>query len=115
MTQNFPARVTAVLFALALAAPALAQSTMIRGKVVDAKNQPIPNVQIVVESLSGSGRKLSTKTDKKGEFVQLLTESGGYRVTATDPKIGSVSNDTKVALGRAAEAGDIGLGADDLK
>jgi tetratricopeptide (TPR) repeat protein len=103
MTQNFPARVTAVLFALALAAPALAQSTMIRGKVVDAKNQPIPNVQIVVESLSGSGRKLSTKTDKKGEFVQLLTESGGYRVTATDPKIGSVSNDTKVALGRAAE------------
>src|SRR5262245_34149309 len=104
MTQNLPARATAVLFAVLLGvAPALAQSTMVRGKVVDAKNQPIPNVQIIVESLGGSGRKLTTKTDKKGEFVQLLTESGGYKVTATDPKIGTVSNDTKVALGRASE------------
>src|SRR5262245_24618377 len=103
MTQNFSARAAAVLIALTIAMPALAQSTMIRGKVVDAKNQPLPNVQIVVESLGGSGRKLSTKTDKKGEFVQLLTESGGYKVTATDPKIGTVSADTKVALGRASE------------
>jgi tetratricopeptide (TPR) repeat protein len=103
MTQNLTARVAAILIALALAVPALAQSTMIRGKVVDAKNQPVPNVQIVVESLGGSGRKLTTKTDKKGEFVQLLTESGAYRVTATEPKIGSVSNDTKVSLGKAAE------------
>jgi tetratricopeptide (TPR) repeat protein len=76
---------------------------MIRGKVVDAKNQPIPNVQVVVESLAGSGRKLTTKTDRKGEFVQLLTESGAYRVTASEAKIGSVSADTKVSLGRASE------------
>ena len=103
MTQNFTVRVAAVLFALAIAAPALAQSTMIRGKVVDAKNQPVQNAQIVVESLDGSGRKLTTKTDKKGEFVQLLTAGGGYRVTASEPKIGTVSNDTKVSLGRAAE------------
>ena len=103
MTKNFAARVAAVVFALAVAVPALAQSTMIRGKVVDEKNQPIQNVQITVESLNGSGRKLTTKTDKKGEFVQLLTESGGYRVTASDAKIGSVSNDTKVALGKSAE------------
>jgi tetratricopeptide (TPR) repeat protein len=95
--------VTAFLIALAIAAPALAQSTMIRGKVIDAKKEAIPNVQIVIESLGGSGRKLTTKTDKKGEFVQLLTESGPYRVTATDPKIGSASNDTKVALGKASE------------
>ena len=38
----------------------------------------------------GSGQKLTTKTDKKGEFVQLLTESGMYRITATDAKIGMV-------------------------
>lgn len=103
MTQNFPARVAAVLIALAIAVPALAQSTMIRGKVVDAKNQPVQNAQIVIESLGGSGRKLTTKSDKKGEFVQLLTESGGYRVTATDPKIGTDSKETKVALGKASE------------
>ena len=103
MTQNFPARVAAVLIALLVAIPALAQSTMVRGKVVDEKNNPLPNVQITVESLGGSGRKLNTKTDKKGEFVQLLTESGAYRITATDPKIGTVSSDTRVTLGKASE------------
>ena len=103
MKQTFAARVTAVLFALSIAAPALAQQAMVRGKVIDAKKDGIPNVTIVVESLSGSGRKLTTKTDKKGEFVQLLTESGMYRVTASDPKIGSASNDTKVALGKPSE------------
>lgn len=103
MTQNFSARVAAALIALFIAVPAMAQSTMVRGKVVNEKNEALPNVQIVVESLGGSGRKLNTKTDKKGEFVQLLTESGGYRITATDPKIGSVSSETKVTLGRASE------------
>ena len=103
MTKTLTARVTAVLFALSIAAPAMAQSTMVRGKVVDAKNQPVQNVQIVVESLGGSGRKLTTKTDRKGEFVQLLTESGMYRITATEPKIGSASNETRVVLGKMSE------------
>jgi tetratricopeptide (TPR) repeat protein len=103
MRQLLTARVTAVLFALSIAAPALAQSTLVRGKVIDAKKEGIPNVTIVVESLGGSGRKLTTKTDRKGEFVQLLTESGPYRITASDPKIGSVSNDTKVVLGKVSE------------
>jgi Tfp pilus assembly protein PilF len=103
MTKTLTTCVTAALFALSMAAPALAQQSMVRGKVIDAKKEGIPNVTIVVESLSGSGRKLTTKTDKKGEFVQLLTESGMYRVTASDPKIGSASNDTKVALGKPSE------------
>ncbi|MBM3807059.1 MAG: tetratricopeptide repeat protein [Acidimicrobiia bacterium] len=103
MTQTFTARVTAILFALAIAAPTFAQSTMVRGKVVDAKDQPLPGVTIVVEALDGSGRKLTTKTDRRGDFVQLLTASGAYRVTASDPKIGTASDDTKVTLGRVAE------------
>ena len=103
MRQTLTARVTAVLIALSIAAPALAQSTMVRGKVIDAKKEGIPNVTIIVESLGGSGRKLTTKTDKKGEFVQLLTESGMYRITASDPKIGSASNDTRVVLGKVSE------------
>ena len=103
MRQMLTARVTAVLIALSIAAPALAQSTMVRGKVIDAKQQPVPNVTIIVEALDGSGRKLTTKTDKKGEFVQLLTASGVFRVTASEPKLGSASNDTKVALGKVSE------------
>ena len=104
MTQTVTARVAAVLLALLVGVPAaMAQSTMVRGKVMDAKSQPVQGVTITVESLDGSNRKLTTKTDKKGEFVQLLTQSGGYRVTASDPKIGTVSNETKVSLGKAAE------------
>lgn len=104
MTQIFTRRVTAVLMTLllGLAAAAFAQSTMIRGRVVDAKQQPLPGVTITIEALGGSN-KLTTKTDKKGEFVQLLTQSGQYRITASDPKIGSAFNDIKVGLGRASE------------
>jgi tetratricopeptide (TPR) repeat protein len=113
MTQIFPLtmlrastpRVTAVLMTLllGLAPVALAQSTMVRGKVVDAKQQPLPGVTITIEAIGGSNQKLTTKTDKKGEFVQLLTVSGQYRITATDPKIGSASSDTRVVLGKASE------------
>lgn len=105
MTQNFSTRVGSLVIALLLGlAPAvLAQSTMVRGKVIDAKKEAIVGATIVVESMDGSGRKLTTKTDKKGEFVQLLTNSGMYRVTASDPKIGSASNDTRIVLGKVSE------------
>jgi Tfp pilus assembly protein PilF len=103
MTQTL--RVTAVLITLllGLAPAALAQSTMVRGKVVDAKQQPLAGVQITIEALGGANQKLTTKTDKRGEFVQLLTVSGQYRITATDPKIGSASNETRVVLGKPSE------------
>lgn len=93
----------AIALAVALASSALAQSTMIKGKVVDANKQPVVGVQITIEFMGGVNRKLQTKTDKRGEFIQLLTESGQYRVTATDPKIGSAAADTRVSLGRVAE------------
>ena len=48
-------------------------------------------------------RKLSTKTDKRGEFIQLLTESGNYRVTATDDKLGTATAELRVRLGRVSE------------
>ncbi len=105
MTQNFTARVGTLVIALLLGlAPAvLAQSTMVRGKVIDAKKEAVVGATITVESLDGSGRKLTTKTDRKGEFVQLLTNSGMYRVTASDPKIGTASNDTRIVLGKVSE------------
>ena len=104
MTHSLTARVAAVLLALLVGtSTAMAQATMIRGKVVDAKNQPVQGATITIEAQDSSGRKLTTKTDKKGEFVQLLTASGAYRVTASEPKIGTASDMTKVALGKASE------------
>ena len=105
MTHIFTTRTAAILLTLliGLAPAALAQSTMIKGKVVDAKNQPLQGVAITIEIMGGA-RKLSTKTDKRGEFIQLLTESGQYRVTAVDEKIGTAQTELRVGLGRVSEA-----------
>ncbi len=85
------------------ASSALAQSTMIKGKVLDTKDQPMVGVAILIEPVGGT-RKLTTKTDKRGEFIQLLTESGLYRITATDEKVGSAQTELRVSLGRTSEA-----------
>jgi Tfp pilus assembly protein PilF len=103
MKSPFFTPLAVLAIALLAAAPALAQSTMIKGKVVSGNNEPLPGVQITIEFMGGVNRKLQTKTDRRGEFIQLLTESGPYRVTATDPKIGSASGETRVSLGRVAE------------
>ncbi|HEX7283633.1 MAG TPA: carboxypeptidase-like regulatory domain-containing protein, partial [Vicinamibacterales bacterium] len=95
--------VLAIAMVVAFAPAALAQSTMIKGKVIGANKEPIVGVQVTVEFLGGVNRKLQTKTDKRGEFIQLLTEGGQYKITATDPKIGSVSNVAAVRLGRVSD------------
>ena len=105
MTKMFSKRMAAFLIVLlaGLAPAALAQSTMIKGKVVNGKNEPLVGVVITIEFMGGVNRKLTTKTDKRGEFIQLLTEGGQYRVTATDPAIGSANNVTVVRLGRVSD------------
>jgi len=108
MTQmtkvSFKGLVPFVLGALLAMAPAaFAQTTMIKGKVVDVKGTAMVGVAITIEPVGGT-RKLTTKTDKRGEFIQLLTESGQYRVTATDEKVGTAQTELRVSLGRASEA-----------
>ncbi|MDO8678378.1 MAG: tetratricopeptide repeat protein [Acidobacteriota bacterium] len=106
MTHTSVTRVTTLLlaFLLALAPAAFAQSTMIKGKVVDKDGKPMVGVAIAIEFQGGVNRKLQTKTDKRGEYIQLLTESGQYKITATDEKIGSQSTMLAVRLGRVSEA-----------
>jgi tetratricopeptide (TPR) repeat protein len=104
----------ATLAALALLVGGVsAQSTMIRGKVVDTEGKPVPNAQIVVETRGGSGRKFQSKSDRRGEFVQLLTESGEFTVTVSADKMGTQSAPVRVRLGQAAEITiTMGAGAD---
>ncbi len=94
---------TTLGFLLAVATVAFAQSTMIKGKVVDAKGEPLVGVAITIEGV-GRSRKLTTKTDKRGEYIQLLTESGQYKITATDEKIGAAETMLRVVLGKVSEA-----------
>ena len=106
MTHTSVTRVATLLlaFLLAVAPVAFAQSTMVKGKVVDKEGKPMVGVAITVEFQGGVNRKLTTKTNKRGEYIQLLTESGQYKISATDPKIGTAETMLAVRLGRVSEA-----------
>jgi tetratricopeptide (TPR) repeat protein len=103
MSRRVRASLLAALFALATSPVALAQTGMIKGKVVDAAGKPVQGVAVTIEFLGGVNRKNSTKTDKRGEFIQIGLPSGNYRVTATDEKLGSQTFETNVRVGQTAE------------
>lgn len=65
-----------------IAVPASAQSGQVKGKVVDAKGQPVEGAVIMIANTEMSGRKLTTKTNKKGEYIQIGLQPGKYVITA---------------------------------
>jgi tetratricopeptide (TPR) repeat protein len=79
--------VLAMAVVLAFGAPALAQS-VVRGKVVDAQNKPVPDAVVMFEA-EGANRKMQTKTDKNGDFLQVGLQSGPYKVTASKDGVGA--------------------------
>ena len=92
------------LVALALAQPATAQSTgMIKGVVKDASGQPVDGAKVSIDLAEGMTRHFETKTNKKGEFVQIGLPSGRYTVTAEKEKLASPAAPAVVSLGRPAE------------
>jgi tetratricopeptide (TPR) repeat protein len=98
-------RRTLVTCALALglawvAVPASAQSGQVKGKVVDAKGQPVEGAQISIMNVEMSGRKLTTKTNKKGEFIQIGLQPGKYTITAEKEGL-SQSHDVQIHLDMA--------------
>ena len=98
------------LATLTLARPAAAQSTgMVRGMVKDMQGQPVENAKVVIEA-EGSNRKFETKSNKKGEFIQIGLPSGRYKVSAEKDKVVSNEAGVSVSVSRPAEANLI-LGA----
>src|SRR5262245_11030671 len=76
----------AALVAIAITLPAAAQSTgMVRGVVKDAAGKTVEGAKVIVEA-EGNNRKFETKSDKKGEFVQIGLAPGSYKVTAEKDK-----------------------------
>ena len=99
------------LFALALVisfvtiSPAFAQSTgMVKGVVTDDKGQPVADAQVTIEMNGGTGRKFETKTNKKGEYIQIGLGSGSYKVTAEKDKLGSAPATVQVRANATQEA-----------
>lgn len=81
-----------------IAAPASAQTGAVKGKVVDAKGQPIDSARIIIQSAESAARKFETKTNKKGEFFQIGLAPGNYKLTAESGNLAQ-SFDVRVRLG----------------
>jgi tetratricopeptide (TPR) repeat protein len=94
--------ICAVVIALAaFAAPAVAQTSQIKGKVVDAQNKPVEGAKITMQQEGGQNRKYETKSGRNGEFIQIGVTSGDYVVQAEKDKLSQTfsvrvgGNDTK--------------------
>jgi superkiller protein 3 len=84
-----------VLCCTAFAAVGYAQTGRVKGKVLDADNKPVEGATITMESKE-MNRKISTKTDKRGEYTQFLPP-GEYVITASKGNL-SQSFPTKISL-----------------
>src|SRR5437016_4715444 len=91
--------VLAIVVALVFSAPAFAQG-IVKGKVVDDKNQPVADAKVVI---AGPARNAETKTNNKGEYVQVGLQSGRYTVTVSKDKL-VATQQVNVTEGTPAEA-----------
>jgi cytochrome c-type biogenesis protein CcmH/NrfG len=90
------ARLGACVLGLALfAAVGYAQTGRLKGKVVDAANKPVEGATVVMESKE-LNRKLSTKTDRRGEYTHFLPP-GEYSVTVSKDNL-TQTQVTKVSI-----------------
>lgn len=78
--------VLAFAVALLLSAPAFAQS-IVKGTVVDQAGKPVAGATILFEAVEAASRRVETKTNDKGEFLQVGVPSGNYRVTASKDQL----------------------------
>src|SRR6267378_1238565 len=94
-----------------LVAPAAGQSTgMVKGVVKDAQGQPVEGAKVSIDMTEGVSRHFETKSNKKGEFIQIGLQGGPYKVTAEKDKLTSNTAEVRVAISRPAEV-NLVLGA----
>jgi tetratricopeptide (TPR) repeat protein len=106
-----------------LASPARAQTGTARGRVVDTEGKPIVEAKVLIEFQGGINRKFETKTNKKGEYMQVGMQPGPYRLTASKEGFQPIAVDCHIALGDATVVPDLklapgavaGATADDLR
>ena len=88
----------AAVVILAFVSPALAQSTgMVRCVVKDASGKPVEGAKINIDA-DANNRHFDTKSDKKGEFIQIGLPPGPYKVSAEKDKVASPASNVTVRI-----------------
>jgi tetratricopeptide (TPR) repeat protein len=92
-------RVVALLTVVfAVSSSSASAQSLTRGRVVDEQGQPIPDAVILFEATEAN-RKAQTKTDRKGEFIQIGLASGEYKVTASKEGLGPETQPARIQQG----------------
>jgi tetratricopeptide (TPR) repeat protein len=96
-----PLMMCALIVGLAcVAAPVFAQTGQVKGKVVDAKNQPVEKAKVTIEAVDGMGRKFVVTTNRRGEYIQIGLPPGQYKITAEAGEL-SDSHTQRIGLDQA--------------
>ena len=80
--------------------PAYAQTGQVKGRITDAKDQPVEKAQIIIEAIDGMGRKFKVESNRKGEYIQIGLPPGQYRITATKDSM-SAMHEQRIGLDAA--------------
>lgn len=81
--------ILAVVTALAVASSAAAQTSgTVRGQVVDSNGQPVEGATVTITG-DGTGRKYQSRTNRRGEFIQIGLTIGPYTLVAEKDKLAS--------------------------
>ena len=80
--------------------PAYAQTGQVKGKVVDAKDQPVEKAEVIIEATDGMGRKFKVTTNRRGEYIQIGLPPGQYKITASKDNL-SDSREQRIGLDAA--------------
>ena len=79
-----------------VAVPAFAQTGQIKGKV-SADGAIVVGATVAIENLDNGTKPIMTKSDKKGEYIQVGLSPGQYRITVTKDALKTVK-ETRVGL-----------------
>jgi tetratricopeptide (TPR) repeat protein len=80
---------------------AFAQSGGVRGKVLDDKGEPLEGVAVKLEFQGGVNLAFDSKTNKKGEFMQIGLRPGNWKVTYTKEGFQIFAAPMRISLGDA--------------
>lgn len=94
----------AVVLGLVICAPipASAQTGQVKGKVVDAEGNPVEGAVVTIEFLGAMNRQFETKTNRRGDYVQIGLQSGEYKITAQKDNM-IAAQQVRISLGNMSE------------